>query len=187
MDSNVKLNRYRYAGPSQLGMEPVFSTYLGAAHKRVWQLTASGSLAGSAGSSGGDNGDDGDLDAAAGAVCHPNLSCARVTSTLSGISDECGLTGGVCSHGIPLEGMLLAMPAPERFVYYDELLKDVLAELQVDQVFIDVGCVFGPHWQKLTPPEDPSPRFIKVPWWHAQGHGPDCYLANSGLYHPGMF
>ena len=44
--------------------------------------------------------------------CHPRLTCARETSVLhSGISDECGLAGAVCSHGLPMLGCMLAMPA----------------------------------------------------------------------------
>jgi hypothetical protein len=72
--------------------------------------------------------------------CHPQLSCSRVTSLRSGISDECGLTGAVCSHGQPLLGMFLAMPAPERFLYYDLALQQLLLEARVDVMYLDTGC-----------------------------------------------
>lgn len=37
-------------------------------------------------------------------------------------------------------------------------------------------------WRPMLPAEGPAPGAIKVPWWHARGHGPSCYVKNSGLY-----
>jgi hypothetical protein len=116
--------------------------------------------------------------------CHPVLSCARSTSQRSGVCDECGVVGGVCSHGQPLQGAFLAMPAPERFLYYDLVLQELLLDADVNIMYLDTGCSYARHRQ-LHLPEAAAPRHIRVPWWHARGHGVNCYLQNSGLYLPG--
>lgn len=73
------------------------------------------------------------------------------------------------------------MPAPERFLYYDLLLAHVLASSDVQLVYIDTGCTYAAHW-RLHIPGVAGPVLIKVPWWHARGHGSKCYLKNSGLW-----
>jgi hypothetical protein len=118
--------------------------------------------------------------------CHPQLSCARETSLHSGISDECGLAGGVCSHGFPLLGMFLAMPAPERFLYYDLALQELLYDAHVHIMYLDTGCSYSRHRQLLKPRPAAEPAHVRLPWWHAKGHGATCCLRNSGLYLPGM-
>ena len=116
--------------------------------------------------------------------CHPRLSCARGTSLSSSISDECGVAGAVCSHGVPLLGCMLAMPAPERFLYYDLLVAFLLQLVDLNVLYLDTGCTYAAHWRiYMSGVQDPLQ--IKLPWWHARGHGAECYLQNSGFYMPG--
>jgi hypothetical protein len=125
-----------------------------------------------------------ELEAHAASNCHPRLQCAREKSQCSSISDECGIAGIVCSHGLPLQGGMLAMPAPERFLYYDLLMLQLLQQVDVGIMFLDTGCTYARHWQ-LYLAGGPAPDIIKLPWWHARGHGSSCYVKNSGLYLPG--
>jgi hypothetical protein len=117
--------------------------------------------------------------------CHPRLSCARETSASMSMLDEHGLAGLVCSHGQPLRGGFLAMDRPERFYYYDHLLADVLERSSINIFYLDTGCTYGRHWEHTFPEEAPRPTHIRVPLWHAQAHGPDCFTVNSGMYLPG--
>jgi hypothetical protein len=169
---------------------PTHGRYLGVASTQVWQLHASGSLPicppdvftqqPAAGAADVDD-EELELEAHAASSCHPRLQCARERSQGSSINDECGIAGVVCSHGLPLHGGMLEMPAPERFLYYDLLMVQVLQQADVDIMFLDTGCTYARHWQ-LYLAEGPAPGAIKVPWWHARGHGPSCYVKNSGLY-----
>lgn len=131
--------------------------------------------------------DDEDLELEAHALhsCHPRLTCARQVSPVSGINDETGLAGLVCSHGVPLLGSVLAMPAPERFLYYDLLLLHVLEKADVEIFFLDIGCTYAKHVRLYLPNLD-GLGIIKLPWWHARGHGSACYVKNSGLYLSGV-
>lgn len=124
-----------------------------------------------------------ELDAHIEHQCHPRLSCARETSVNNSISDECGIAGVVCTHGQPLLGCMLAMPAPERFLYFDLLVSDLLRSVDLQVLFLDTGCTYAAHW-RLHMSEQP-PTHIKVPWWHGRGHGSECFLRNSGFYLPG--
>lgn len=186
-DANVKANRYRSAGRSggYDGVERTHQHFLGAAHAELWELVASGELPPTSSRQRNTAAGD-DVDLELDGQCHPHLSCARETSLVSGISDECGLVGGVCSHGQPLVGGFAAMPAPERLLYYDLILKHKLLEAGVDIMFLDTGCTYARHWQLHMPEDAPKPVHIRVPWWHARGHGSSCYLRNSGLYLSGL-
>lgn len=196
-DANAKANRCHSAGKAistrfeQLPAERFFAQ----AHADVWKCQAEGhglplSGTGSSGigssSSSASGADDADLglESATQDDCHPNLTCTRDTSQCSSISDVCGVAGGVCAHGQPLAGCALAMPAPERFLYYDLLLTHLLKDAHVRLMYIDTGCSYAAHW-RLHMPADVAPDVIKVPWWHARGHGAACFLKNSGLYLPG--
>jgi hypothetical protein len=117
--------------------------------------------------------------------CHPRMHCARESSKYSNISDECGLVGGVCSHGQPLVGCFLAMPAPERSLYYDVLVSELCKAVAVDVMYLDIGCIYKRHWD-LYMGDALKPAHIKVPWWHATTHGASCFLQNSGMYHSGV-
>jgi hypothetical protein len=115
--------------------------------------------------------------------CHPNLSCARESSVSSSISDEHGIVGAVCAHGQPLLELYLAMPAHERLLFYDLAASFLAARVDLGVMYLDTGCIFEAHWNRHMP--GPPPFDIKLPWWHARGHGEDCYLKNSGFYKPG--
>lgn len=117
--------------------------------------------------------------------CHPNLSCARESSVSSSISDEHGIVGAVCAHGQPLLELFLAMPAHERLLFYDYAASYLAAQVDLGVMYLDTGCIFEAHWNRHMP--GPPPFDIKLPWWHARGHGEDCYLKNSGFYKPGEF
>jgi hypothetical protein len=127
-----------------------------------------------------------DLDLELEGQCHPRLSCARETSLTSGISDECGLAGCTCSHGVPILGGFLAMPAPERFLYYDLINDHLLPLLDIDVMYLDTGCVYKVHFAASNAPDAPAPKHIRVPWWHCRGHGAHCAPFNSGLYLTGV-
>ena len=182
-DANAKANRYKKAGTavgaSSSASQP--RRYFAAAHDKVVQLASQhGPLPNSA-----------SMDAAAAAAgdaadeevddCHPRLSCARESSLCSSISDECGVAGGVCSHGVPLLGASLAMPAPERFLYYDLLVSNLQVACSLALMYLDTACSYAKHWRRHMPGL-PAPQHIRVPWWHAQGHGATCAVQNSGLY-----
>lgn len=115
-DANVNSNRYASAGKSGGYSEAfaVLGRFLGRAHTRLWDMKGNGQLHVKQTQLAELGADEVSIEVAG--ECHPQLSCARETSLHSGISDECGLAGGVCSHGFPLLGMFLAMPAPERFL-----------------------------------------------------------------------
>jgi hypothetical protein len=183
-DSVVKPNRYKSAGRSGGYSEAcaVLGRFFGRAHTKLWEMKASGELYVAQSLQAEVGADEVSIEVAG--ECHPLLSCARETSLQSGISDECGVTGGVCSHGQPLLGMFLAMPAPERFLYYDLALQELLLEARVNVMYLDTGCSYSRHRQ-LHLPLAAAPSHIRVPWWHARGHGASCYLCNSGLYLPG--
>ena len=196
-DANAKANRYASAGKaSSTSFEQLPpGRFFAQAHADVWgQQAAGGGLPlSSTGSSGiGSNSASGadaaDLDLELETVmqddCHPNLSCARDTSQCSSISDVCGVAAGVCAHGQPLAGCALAMPAPERLLYYDLLVSHMLKDADVQLLYLDTGCRYAAHWP-LHMPSDAAPAVIKVPWWHARGHGASCFLKNSGFYLPG--
>lgn len=165
--------------------------FFGAPHQELWQLQASGPLpmsatCGSSTSTTSNPDADADdialeLEAQVEHDCHPRLSCARETSLSSSISDECGVAGAVCSHGVPLLGCMMAMPAPERFLYYDLLASSLLQRADLKVLYLDTACTYAAHW-RIHMSDVPPPLNIKVPWWHARGHGPDCYLQNSGFY-----
>lgn len=207
MDANSKANRYQSAGKASSSsfQQLPAGHFFAAAHKDVWQMQAAGRglPLSSTGSSGIGNGnssnpavnaarassssaDDADLelDAVVQDSCDAHLTCARQTSQCSSISDVCGVAAVVCPHGQPFKGCALAMPAPERFLYYDLLLAHLLASSEVQLVYLDTGCSYAAHW-RLHIPGVAGPVLIRVPWWHARGHGAKCYLKNSGLYLPG--
>lgn len=201
-DAKAKANRYQKAGraSSRSFVELSHGHFFAQAHADVWQLKAEGgslplSSTGLSGLGGGSSvdrtaegsGDDAELelDAVVEDSCHPRLTCARETSLCSSISDVCGVAAGVCSHGQPLLGAALALPAPERFLYYDLILSHLLRSAEVRLMYLDTGCSYAAHW-RLYMPQGAAPAQIKVPWWHAQGHGAACYVKNSGLYLPGM-
>jgi hypothetical protein len=79
---------------------------------------------------------------------------------------------------------MLAMPAPERFLYYDVLVSFLLQLVDLNLLYLDTGCTYAAHW-RIYMADDPGPLQIKLPWWHARGHGAECYLENSGFYMPG--
>jgi hypothetical protein len=152
-DGNVKANRYASAGKATAAgsdVEECSYHFFGAPHQRLWQLQASGPLPMSSTiSSSSSSMPDADaddialeLEAQVAHDCHPRLSCARETSLSSSSSDECGVAGGVCSHGMPLLGGMLAMPAPERFLYYDLLVSSL-------QQQVDLKGVVPGHWLHL--------------------------------------
>lgn len=214
-DANAKANRLASAGRGRLSTAPDASDgclFFGGVHQELWQLHSAGPLPLSATYTGGsgdaanrDSATEGDNNSAAGSSsataaaaagdeeleleaqvehnCHPHLSCARETSVSSSISDEHGLVGAVCAHGQPLLGLMAAMPAPERLLYYDLLTSHLQELVDLGVMYLDTGCTFSAHWRLHMPG---APRFvIKVPWWHARGHGEECYLKNSGFYQPG--
>lgn len=198
-DANAKANHYRSAGKASSSsfqqLEP--GRFFADAHADVWRMhTAAGplplcstrtsGLGDSTSSSGGNSseaGDDADfeLQAVVQDSCHPRITCARETSLCSSISDVCGIAAGVCSHGLPLLGCALAMPAPERFLFYDLILSHLLKVAHVQLMYLDTACSYGAHWRHHMP-QDAGPSLIKVGWWHARGHGAGCFLKNSGLY-----
>jgi len=187
-DSNVKVNRYRGAGKRLVNIKPTFSDYLGSVHQSTWclQAEATAAAAAAAGASSGDVADlQLELEETMKTHCHPHLSCAKEQSSKVGMCDECGLTGFVCTHGQPLLGMFLAMPRAENFSYYDNLLANLLEQVEVKTFYLDTGCTYVKHWPKVFESTAPRPEAFKVPWWHAQSHGRDCYVANSGMYHQG--
>jgi hypothetical protein len=51
----------------------------------------------------------------------------------------------------PLLGMFLAMPAPERFLYYDLALQELLLEARVNVMYLDTGCSYSRHRQQHLP------------------------------------
>lgn len=196
-DANAKANRYQNAGKaSSTSFEQLPpGRFFGQAHLDVWQLQAKGGalplsstgtsgIGGSTGSGSGADDADLELETAIQDDCHPHLTCARHTSQCSSISDVCGIAAGVCAHGQPLAGCALAMPAPERFLYYDLLVSHMQKDADIRLMYIDTGCSFASHMRLHMPP-DAAPADIKVPWWHARGHGASCFLKNSGLYMPG--
>ncbi|KAF6249657.1 hypothetical protein COO60DRAFT_942889 [Scenedesmus sp. NREL 46B-D3] len=182
-DSAVKPNRYNSAGRSggYMGAAAVLGLFLGKAHDKLWHMTSSGELY-VAQSRIAELGAD-EVSIEVDGECHPILTCSRLTSQRSGLCDAFGLTGSVCSHGQPLLDMFLAMPAPERFLYYDLALQELLLEARVNVMYLDTGS-YSSHLQ-LHSPEAAAPGHIRVPWWHARGHGVNCCLRNSGLYLPG--
>jgi hypothetical protein len=208
-DANVKANRYKAAGRGRPATTtPGDGVFLAGAHKKVWELQGSGqplplscAFSSSNDSSGDGAGGIGDASPGAAGIagdaddaaieldshvqhqCHPHLSCAREASVSSAINDECGIAGGVCSHGVPLLGCMLAMPAPERMLYYDLLVSWLQTHADVMVMYLDIGCTYKKHWRLHMP--GPPPGFIMLPWWHARGHGEDCFLRNSGFYMPG--
>jgi hypothetical protein len=196
-DANVKANHYRSAGKASSSsfQELPPGRFFADAHADVWRLQAAGALplsstgtsglAGSNQSSGsnpGSAGDDADyeLQAVVDDSCHPRITCARETSLCSSISDVCGVAAGVCSHGLPLLGCAIAMPAPERFLYYDLILSHLLRLVHLQLMYLDTGCSYRAHWLHHMP-QDAGLDVIKIGWWHARGHGPGCFLKNSGL------
>jgi hypothetical protein len=76
---------------------------------------------------------------------------------------------------------MLAMPAPERFLYFDLLVSYLLHLVELQVLFLDTGCTFAAHWRLHMSGQQP-PTHIKVPWWHGRGHGSECFLRNSGFY-----
>ncbi|KAF6255126.1 hypothetical protein COO60DRAFT_1641828 [Scenedesmus sp. NREL 46B-D3] len=160
-DSAVKPNRYNSAGRSggYMGAAAVLGRFLGKAHDKLWHMTSSGELyvaqsrIAELGAHEVSIGVDGE--------CHPILTCSRLTSQRSGLCDEFGLTGYVCSHGQPLLGMFLAMPAPERFLYYDLALQELLLEARVNVMYLDTGCSYSRHLQ-LHSPEAAAPGHTTV-------------------------
>ena len=183
-DANVKANRYRSAGISggYDAVAPAIGRYLGPAHRKLWEMKASGELAALQRRRAHENADDVSLELDG--QCYPQLTCARETALPSSISDECGIAGTVCSHGQPLLGGFMAMPAAESLHYYDLVVDEIQQRVRVDIMFLDTGCTYSKHRQRHLPAQ-PAPTHIRVPWWHARGHGPNCYLLHSGLYLPG--
>jgi hypothetical protein len=179
------------------GPLPLSAAYPGSINSGPNSSSSDGNASGSASSSGGAAGSAGvgpDSAAAAGDDelvveaqvehnCHPNLSCARESSVSSSISDEHGIVGAVCAHGQPLLELFLAMPAHERLLFYDYAASYLAAQVDLGVMYLDTGCIFAAHWRLHMP--GPPPFDIKLPWWHARGHGEDCYLKNSGFYKPG--
>lgn len=79
------------------------------------------------------------------------------------------------------------MPKPERFDYYTRLLRHLTARVPVKDFFLDIGCKFKIGWFRAADALQQRDRLsrILVGWWHAAGHGADCYLQNSGMYTEG--
>lgn len=198
VDANVKLSRYRSAGRSagHANAPRTWSVFLGAAHDVVWNLAGESALplslpaadtaAAAAGAAGEVAADDVELELQVEETlhCHPRLHCDREFSQRSSILDECGMVGGVCSHGQPLAGWFMAMPAPERSLFYDALVSKGCTAAVLDILYLDIGCSYKRHWE-LYMGHAAGPTHVKVPWWHAKTHGESCYLQNSGMYHPG--
>lgn len=200
----VKANRYKSAGKSSAVSQDSEHMFFGPPHKQLMELNAAGQLPLSAACDASSDGvsmqaggpaaaaadeaaaDDAELelDAHVERQCHPRLSCARETSVNNSISDECGIAGIVCTHGQPLLGCMLAMTAPERFLFFDLLVSYLLGLVELQVLFLDTGCTFAAHW-RLHMSEHQPPTHTKVPWWHGRGHGSECFLRNSGFYLPG--
>ncbi|KAF6264879.1 hypothetical protein COO60DRAFT_1698019 [Scenedesmus sp. NREL 46B-D3] len=154
-DSAVKPNCYNSAGRSggYMGAAAVLGLFLGKAHDKLWHMTSSGELYVA----------QNEVSIEVDGECHLILTCSRLTSQRSGLCDAFGLTGSVCSHGQPLLDMFLAMPAPERFLYYDLALQELLLEARVNVMYLDTGCSYSRHLQ-LHSPEAAAPGHIRVPW-----------------------
>ena len=65
--------------------------------------------------------------------------------------DHTGLVAFVCPHGFVI--IMASMVTTENFVYYDELLKEILPLLvgqngQMPIVFMDMGCQYEAHFRK---------------------------------------
>lgn len=188
-DGNVKGKQYASAGKAaSLGMEQqLCGLFFGEAHRDVWQLQAAGqglplSSTGSSGlgsSSSSSSSDSSDQPVAddCSLECHPHLTCARETPQGNSVSDVCGLVAGVCAHGQPLLGSVLAMPAAERSLSYDLTLSHILKDADLRLMYLDTACKYAAHWD-LHMPAGTGPGLFKVPWWHARGHGSVCFLKN---------
>lgn len=70
--------------------------------------------------------------------------------------------------------------------YYDLALEELLVDAHVHIMYLDTGCSYYRHRQLLKPQPAAEPAHVRLPWWHAKGHGATCCLRNSGLYLPGM-
>jgi hypothetical protein len=204
-DAMVKGNRYARAGKSSARATSSGDSenmFFGTPHKQLWQMSAAGPLPlrmvfGDTGSSSdstasparaaaADDNDDSalELDTHVQHQCAVQLSCARETSLNNSISDECGLVGLVCSHGQPLLGCMMAMPAPEKFGYYDLDLTYLLEQVELEVLYLDTGCSYDAHW-KLHMAEHDPPNNVRTPWWHGRGHGPGCFVLKSAFFLPG--
>jgi hypothetical protein len=65
--------------------------------------------------------------------------------------DHTGLVAFVCPHGFVI--VMASMITTENFVYYDELLKEILPQLvgsngQLPIVFMDMGCQYEAHFRR---------------------------------------
>jgi hypothetical protein len=80
---------------------------------------------------------------------------------------------------------MMAMPAPEKFGYYDMLLTYLLEQVELEVFYLDTGCSYDAHWKLHMAPEHEPPNNVKTPWWHGRGHGPGCFVLNSAFFLPG--
>jgi hypothetical protein len=183
MDACAKLTRY-HLGSAHTDLKPVFSTYFGKADQLVQEAVARGKQ-----HSGTAAAED-PAEADSGSSCpHPRLSCARSTSQRGGILDIFGVAGACCTHGFPIEGCFVHMYAPEQYSYYDAIFTHVvLAERDVQDMYLDFNCLYERWWNRVTDVEvkqqQEHTRFL-IPELHAKGHGISCYRAKSSMYHQG--
>ena len=80
------------------------------------------------------------------------------------------------------------MPTPDCYVFMDAILEFVVRTSSVKFAYLDYGCQYRAHWQKvvhsLAGMERSSPQIL-VPWFHAEAHVEGCKYCNSGKYTEG--
>lgn len=125
------------------------------------------------------------------APCNVDLYCGREQADELQKYDMTGLAAMVCSHVFPGRNLVVGMPTPEQFLFYDIILTELLrTRPDTDILYLDVACQYKKGWAATVQNEidrgslsnQASRLKLLVPWMHGASHDLDCQLENSGLY-----
>lgn len=184
--------RYPSAGLSQANIPRDTHDYIGPLADTVRAAYEDGSLQTKAGERAERAREKAEAEAQSGGggACTATLLCNNDTAGGRRGEVSCtGLVGGACTHGVPVEGVVIPMYTAEQHYYYDMAIGGLLkARANVMFIYLDLACRYTHRFDLLVESlaeqglADASLVKLKLPWMHAYDHNLLCQLLHSGMF-----